>query len=132
MEDYRVIEFLLKEEDKIKGDLNLISIVQSPATELNFQLFSSVKQPLKRREYKFNEVNEKRILTGCFMRPNLNILRLDVEGNPYYCWFSEDTIRDCAQLFMKKSNNHKTNLEHSNYEISKGVYVFESWIETDP
>jgi hypothetical protein len=126
MEDLKTIEFLLTEDDQIKGDIDIVSIVQNPATELSFQLFG--KQNLK---YKFQEEGEQRIITGCIMRPNLKILRLDATGEPYYCWFSEDTVRLAAQLYFKCKNNSKTNLEHSNYEINRGIYAFESWIVED-
>ena len=126
MKDLKIIEFLLEDDDKISGDIDLISIVQNPATELNFQLFS--KNNIR---YNFTETSDMKIVTGCIMKPNLKILRYDNENEPYYCYFSESTVRLASQLYFKNKNNHKTNLDHSTYEIDKGVYLFESWIVED-
>ena len=84
-------------------------------------LFNSV-------DMKFQTINnEKRIVTGAAMRPDIKILRRDENGEIYYGFFSKETVRKAAEIFFKKnSNSNMTNIEHQ-YEID-GVYVFESWI----
>jgi hypothetical protein len=116
----KVIEWTL---DDVFGELRRISLVSTPAIEEEFLLFNGVEM--------FKTVDdEKRVVTGAAMRPNINIPRKDEEGNLYYGFFSEDTVRRAAELFFKKgSNTNLTNLEHE-FEID-GVYVYESWIVED-
>lgn len=111
--------------DDIYGLIKRISLVSEPATEQDFMLFNNV-------DLKFKMIdNEKRILTGVAMRPNIKIKRLDENGELYYGFFSEETVRKASEYFFKKGSNlNYTNLEHK-YEID-GVYVFESWIVEDP
>lgn len=117
----KLIEWQL---DDIMGELKRISLVSVPAIEEEFLLFS--------KELSFATVDEdKRIVTGPAMRPDIKIPRKDDGGNLYYGFFSKDTVRKAAELFFKKNSNaNKTNLEHE-FEID-GVYVFESWIVEDP
>jgi hypothetical protein len=116
----KVIEWTL---DDVFGELRRISLVSTPAIEEEFLLFNGVEM--------FKTVDdEKRVVTGAAMRPNINIPRKDNDGNLYYGFFSEDTVRRAAELFFKKgSNTNLTNLEHE-FEID-GVYVYESWIVED-
>lgn len=123
-EELKTVEFILKDEEIEVGEIDIISIVQEPATNSAFQLFSKQQQ----KEFKFSEVEERKEITGLIMRPNKKILRQDNEGNFYYCIFSPETVRQASQLYLKKQNNTKLNIEHSNYEIKKNVYLFESWI----
>jgi hypothetical protein len=80
---------------------------------------------------KFKSIDgELRVVTGCAMRPGIKIKRYDDGGNLYYGTFSEEVVRQAAQLFFKSGSNiNKTNLEHE-FEV-EGVYVFESWIVED-
>jgi hypothetical protein len=116
----KVIEWTL---DDVFGELRRISLVSTPAIEEEFLLFNGVEM--------FKTVDdEKRVVTGAAMRPNINIPRKDNDGNLYYGFFSENTVRRAAELFFKKgSNTNLTNLEHE-FEID-GVYVYESWIVED-
>lgn len=116
--EYKVIEWEL---DNILGELQRISLVSDPAIEQNFMLFNSVDMKFQTTD------NEKRIVTGPAMRPDIKILRRDENGEIYYGFFSKETVRKAAEIFFKKnSNSNNTNIEHQ-YEID-GVYVFESWI----
>lgn len=120
--DTRVIEWEL---DDVLGELKRISLVSTPAIEEEFLLFNQT-------EMKFQTIDEdKRIVTGAAMRPDINIPRKDENGELYYGFFSKETVRKAAEIFFKKgSNTNMTNLEHE-FEVD-GVYVFESWIVEDP
>ena len=117
----KLIEWTL---DDVVGELKRISLVSVPAIEEEFLLFS--------KELQFATIDEdKRIVTGPAMRPDIQIPRKDDNGELYYGFFSEDTVRKAAELFFKKNSNaNKTNLEHE-FEVD-GVYVYESWIVEDP
>jgi hypothetical protein len=123
MEDKKIIEWFLDDENF--SELRRISLVTAPASEEEFLLFS---EDLMR----FKTIDEERkVVTGVAMRPNIKIPRNDKSGEIYWGFFSESTVRKAAQLFFKKgSNTNLTNLEHE-YEVD-GIYVFESWIVEDP
>ena len=118
----KIVEWTL---DDISGELRRISLVSAPAIEEDFMLFKSNVESFKAID------EEKRVLTGIAMRPNIKIPRLDADGNLYYGFFSEATVTKAAELFFKRNSNaNNTNLEHE-LEVD-GVFVFESWIVTDP
>lgn len=122
MEDNeRLIEWTL---DEVVGELQRISLVSEPAIESDFMLFNS-------QDVKFKTIDEeKRVVTGACMRADIKIPRKDKNGELYYGYFSEDTVRKSAEIFFKKGSNlTNTNLEHE-FEVD-GVYVFESWIVED-
>lgn len=123
MKNDRIVEWTL---DDLTGELQRISLVSEPAIEQDFMLFSGQKVA----KFKASDT-EKRILTGIAMRPNINIPRLDENGEVYYGYFSEQTVEKAAQMFFQKaSNTNNTNLEHQ-FEVD-GVFVFESWLVEDP
>jgi hypothetical protein len=119
------IKLIEWELDDVMGELKRISLVSQPAIEEDFLLFNQV-------ELKFKTIDdEKRVLTGPAMRANIKIPRRDENGELYYGFFSENTVRKCAELFFKNNSNaNKTNLEHE-FEVD-GVFVFESWIVENP
>jgi hypothetical protein len=111
--------------DDIFGELKRISLVSEPAIEADFMLFSA-------EEMRFKAIDEeKRVLTGPAMRPNIKIKRYNELGELYYGVFPEEVVRQAAEMFFKKgSNTNNTNIEHE-FEID-GVFVFESWIVENP
>lgn len=119
----KLIEWTL--DDEVIAELKRISIVEDPAIEQDFLLFNKKIQ-------KFKTINnEERIITGPAMRANYKIERLDDEGNTYFGYFSEETVKKASQIFFKKNSNaNDTNLNHE-LDI-EGAYVFESWIVSDP
>ena len=73
---------------------------------------------------------EKHIVLGPAMIPNLKIFRKDDLGYPYYVYFTADTIRKIAEKYMK-NKFIDNNDENHNGEAVKDVYVIESWIKED-
>lgn len=130
--DLKLIEFKIQDDEgQILGDLSLVSIVFDPAIEQGYHLFG------KEKSYQFSSINdEKQILIGPAMIPNKHILRYDHSTDTYFnCWFSEDTVRKCSELFFKNSNHTKTNLEHGELlgvNQVNGAYVCQSWIVENP
>tara|TARA_R110000851_G_scaffold8_3_gene65 strand:- start:259 stop:870 length:612 start_codon:yes stop_codon:yes gene_type:complete len=118
----KIVEWTL---DDLSGELRRISLVSTPAVEEDFMLFSGNIESFKTID------EDKRVLTGVAMRPNVNIPRRDEDGSLYYGFFSEETVVKAAELYFKNNSNaNNTNLEHK-VEVG-GVFVFESWIVTDP
>ena len=119
-----IIELTVDEKDNTGVDI--ISFVESPAIEVDFMYFNDKKTE------RFKTVDtDKRIVVGAAMLPNEKIIREDAEGNPYFVYFSEDTVRKCAELFFKRSKQTRTNVDHSK-DVLSGVTVVESWIVEDP
>lgn len=117
-----VYELFIDENSENEG-IQAISIVEQPAIESDFIA-------LKAHKIEMAEVNaEKRILMGPALIPNKQIYRRGAEGEEYYIFFSEDTVRKASQLFLSKGNQNNSTLEHE-YQL-KGMSVVESWIVED-
>ena len=117
---FKVIELLLSEEEE--AFLDSVSIVDKPAIERNFYYFAT-ERPV---EMWFNE--DKMIVTGPAMIPYQRIPRTGDDGEMYFVYFSPDTIRLAADLFLKKNKASKNNVNHVPVYTDK-LHVFESWIK---
>lgn len=76
----------------------------------------------------FQADDEKRIVIGPAMIPELKIFRKDVDGNPYYVFFSADTIKLIAEKYMRNKYLDNNDEMHNGKAI-QDVYVYESWIK---
>ena len=118
----KIIELFIDEEGLLSG-IDAISIVENPAIEENFIALSEEKQ------VQLAEVDkEKKILMGAALIPNKNIYRRNGDDE-YYIYFSEDTVRKAAELFLMQGNQNRSTLEHQ-AELH-GLSVVESWIVED-
>ena len=79
---------------------------------------------------KFSTDDDKMEITGAAMVPNKLIIRRDVFGEPYYVFFTADTIKKLQQSFMEKKLLSSTNIEHIE-RLSAESHVVESWIVED-
>ena len=79
---------------------------------------------------KFQTDDEKRMVMGPAMVPDLNIFRKDMFGNPYYVFFSAETIKMIAEKYMR-NKYIDNNDENHNGKAVDDVYVVESWIKED-
>lgn len=117
----KIIELILDEQNEVAG-VEAISVVENPAIEEDFVALAN-------QEIKFAEVNsEKRILMGALLVPNKPIYRRSGEDE-YYVYFSKDTIRKTAELFLMKGNQNNSTLEHQ--LPLNGLSLVESWIVED-
>ena len=116
--DVPVYQLSIKEDD-INSGVDYVALVDSPAILRNFLAFKDHKQ------YFANE--EKRIVTGPLMIPDIPIFRRDDAGE-FYVVFNRDTIYQIAQKFMKELRNDKVNQMHQPDQKVQGVYMFESFI----
>lgn len=117
MKKLEVKELLIDE----KGELGVgaIAFVDTPATQVNFMTFNEQKK------FEFNE--EKRIITGVAMIPDMPIYRND-NGHEYYVTFSSNTIQQIAIKLFKENNHSKVNLSHDSNQMVDDVLLFESFI----
>ena len=121
MEEIKVIELIIDEENEISG-IDAISIVDDPAIQEDFIMLSS-------QEVKLAEVDQdKQILMGPALIPNKKIYRKNGEDE-YFIYFSKDTVRKASELFLTKGNQNNATLEHDG--DLEGLSVVESWIIDD-
>lgn len=79
---------------------------------------------------KFNYNDEKMEITGAALIPNKLIIRSDFKGQPYWVYFSEESVKRLAFKFMKDKRLDATNIEHTTLKAND-TYVVESWISSD-
>jgi hypothetical protein len=66
------------------------------------------------------------------MIPDIEIPRKAEDGSKYYVYFTEDTIRQIAEKFMRQMKLNQTNIEHDTEDVREKNYVYESWIIENP
>jgi hypothetical protein len=84
----------------------------------------------KMSKQRFQTDEEKRVVVGPAMVPDLKIFRRDKEGNPYYVFFTSETIKLIAEKYMRNKYIDNNDTEH-NGKAAEDVYVVESWIKED-
>jgi len=117
----RIVELII---EKDLDGIDAVSLVDSPAIEENFIALN--------KEYKieFAEVDaEKRILMGAALIPNKQIYRKNGKDE-FYVFFSEATVKQASELFLKNGNQSNATLEHK--AKFDGATVVESWIIDNP
>lgn len=84
------------------------------------------------KQFSFSVMDEeKRIVAGPLMIPNSMILRRTPAGDPYYVFFSKDTIRRIQERFNKNLNQNNTDTQHDG-NIKKDNIMLEQWIVEHP
>lgn len=114
----RIVELIL-DENSVEG-IEAISIVENPAIEEDFIA-------LKNEEVQLAEV-DKQLLVGALLIPNKPIYRRKGEDE-YYIYFSKDTIRKAAEMYLMKGNQNNSTLEHQH--SLNGLTLVESWLVED-
>jgi hypothetical protein len=88
------------------------------------------KQEMSKQQFAIDS-EEKRIVVGPAMLPDLRIFRKTKNGDPYEVFFSEQTIRMISEKYMRNKYIDNNDTEH-NGKAASDVYVIESWIVEDP
>jgi len=83
--------------------------------------------------FTFSEEDEQMVVVGPAMIPNKKIIRRDEYGNEYFVYFSEETIKQISEKFMKRgyTKDSQHDIMH-NGPGEQDVYVAESWLIEDP
>ena len=84
------------------------------------------KQKMSKQSFQTDD--EKHIVLGPAMIPDLQIFRRDGMGNPYYVYFSAPTIKMIAEKYMRNKYIDNNDQMHDGKAV-KDVYVVESWIK---
>jgi hypothetical protein len=117
----RIVELII---EKDLDGIDAVSLVDAPAIEENFIALN--------KEYKMDlaEVDaDKRILMGAALIPNKQIYRKNGKDE-FYVFFSEATVKQASELFLKNGNQSNATLEHK--AKFEGATVVESWIIDNP
>jgi hypothetical protein len=115
----------INDEDQTGTDK--ISLVESPAIMEDF-IFMNSESPEVYKKIVLS-ADEKRIITGPALIPNIEIIRKDEDGNPYFIRYSAEQIEKIAQKFFKTQSQFSVNKDHST--DVKGVWIYESWLSTE-
>jgi len=113
---------------KAGTDVNCFSIVLGAAVKTKFSKFADeANKPV------FFANQEKRIIYSVAMRPNKEIFRKDINGEPGYITFDTEEVEKMQQSYFKSNNKGlaKMSLNHSDETITD-VYPIESWIVLNP
>lgn len=98
-----------------------ISLVEYPAIEEDFLVFDS-QSPIN-----FTKIDEdKHILYGPAMIPEMLIYRRDESGREYYVKFSKETIAEIVERFAR--NNYISNISLNHETPVEGCFVFNSYL----
>ena len=121
----KIVELVIDENNEELA-IDAISLVTEPAIEQDFVYFNKAKNNLT-----FAKVNEeKRLLVSPALIPNKQIFRYDANTNQeYYVYFTEKTVKQASEMYLKHNNNNSATLQHEN-KIT-GVHTVESWIIQD-
>lgn len=72
--------------------------------------------------------DDKMIVVGPAMIPDIEIPRKNENGDLYYVVFSSDTIKKIQEKFMKTQSVHNTNQDHDENKDAQS-YIVETWIK---
>jgi hypothetical protein len=120
MEKIQDIELTIK--DLQKDGVFAISLVENPAIEEDFIYLNSHQIELKVVD------EEKRIVVGYALIPDKKIYR-NVNGKKFNIYFSADTVRQSAELYMANLKQNSVTVNHE--KKIEGAGVIESWITED-
>tara|TARA_R100000654_G_scaffold3190_1_gene11022 strand:+ start:7787 stop:8689 length:903 start_codon:yes stop_codon:yes gene_type:complete len=115
---------LVISDDNEELSIDAISLVTSPAIEVDFVFFGKDKHNLT-----FSKIDEeKRMLISPALIPNKQIFRYNPNtDSEYYVFFSKNTVRRASELYLKYNNHHKATYQHE--DRVAGVLTVESWIK---
>ena len=112
-------------DPEIHKGVYALSLVKQPAMKGQFLALSEQEQLLQ-----FQTVDEdKQILVGLALQPNLWVSRTDEKGEPFEVSFTNETIEQLAHNFFVQHSQNNSTIEHQT-KID-GITVVESWVVED-
>lgn len=119
-----VYEIYIGEDDNT--GVRFVSLVQDPAIDVIGMAFSKEEKI----NYEFKDITDKQMLVGPALIPNKKIIRKDEDGDPYFVFFSESTIRLMVEKFNRENNNKSINIDHTT-QMAKSAYIQQNWVIED-
>ena len=109
----------------------MAAIVEGFLVEKLVQQYYNDLPKTKEVEEGFAALDEEQILVGPLMTANKLIKRRDENGDYYYVYFTEETIKKLAYKAMKDKIIDRVNLEHNGAD-RVDAYMVETWLVEDP
>lgn len=120
-----IIELVIDDNHEALA-IDAVSLVEFPAIESEWIFLS--KQD--KNNLSLAKVDEhKRLIIGAALIPNKQIYRRDEDGNEFYVFFSEATVKKASELYLQHNNQSSATLEHT--EKVGDITAVESWIVQD-
>ena len=82
-------------------------------------------------EERFLPLREKKLVVGPVLIPN-KIIYQRQDNEDVYGYFSEESVRNAAQNFLRKGRTKEFNVQHNDEAKLNSVSLVESWIVDDP
>lgn len=120
MKELPVYKIVIDEENEQSG-IEFVSLVQQPAIMVKGLAFNDT--PIK-LEFKYD--NDKQIIAGPAIIPDMKIYRYDDEIGEFYVYFEKEMIEKMVDRFNKLPKEFKINLDHSD-KIAP-AFIKGSWI----
>ena len=117
-----VYEIIIDENDET--GISLISLVDEPAIMVKGMAFNDEKSLMT-----FKEVEDKQVIVGPALIPDMKIYREDDKYGQYYVKFTKEMIEKMVEKFNKYGSNRKINIDHSNQMVD--AFIMEDWIVED-
>ena len=113
MNDLLIYRALISDENE---GILIISLVDMPATEVNWVCFSKNEQ-----RQQFAIINEdEHILAGVVMIADTPIYRITPEGQEYYILFTKDVIKQMAEKMLSDNTFNNIDIEHNGKLLENG------------
>lgn len=103
-----------------------VSVVKDPAIESTLVYFSADS-----KEKHFFTDQEKKVIYSIVMRPNIDIFRKNINGEPATIFYTPETVEQAQINYFRNNGNSATNINHSSLADAEGIFPFESWIVSD-
>lgn len=116
------VKFEINPTDQISG-VKVMSLVDVPAMQSEFVAFSEEKEQyveLKVEGY-------KQVVAGLALIPDKDFLRKTPEGEPYYAYFTKESVEAIRNKFHKEQMTANVNVDHSQTDFVD-AYLIESFI----
>lgn len=104
------VKFEINETDKLSG-VKVMSLVDEPAIESDFVFFQ--KEKSKSNYIRLSGETYKQVVAGLALIPDKDILRFDSMGEPFYGYFTKDTVEVIRNKFHKELLLNRVNTDHS-------------------
>lgn len=100
--------------------LQAIALVDDPAIEQSFLLFND-------EHICFAKDDEKQIISGPALIPDMPIYRRNIKGEPGYVIFTKETIAKLVERYSKNGLFNIVNLQHDHSLFTENAILVESY-----
>ncbi len=122
----RRVKFEIDPNEPISG-VKAISLVDEPAIMSNFEYFNKAKKIDKFQKFIVDGKEFEGVTHGLVLKPDIDILRYDALGEPYYGYFTAETIKSIRDKYHREMMTNQFNTDH-NGDNMIDAYLIESFI----